>query len=327
MHLIQLRNIHKTYTLGEVEVHALQNVTLDIDRGEYIALMGPSGSGKTTLMNTLGCLDHPTSGSYLLDGEEVLEMSCDERARLRNRKIGFVFQNFNLLSRTSALENVGLPLLYSSRMHAGQRRERARRFLEKVGLESRCASLSVAALRRPAATRGHRPRLVNEPPILLADEPTGNLDSHTSREVMDVFRQLNEEDGITIILVTHDQDVARHACRTVVLRDGQVDVRLNRFRVRHCSLAHAGRANAMKRFLVWRLVVGDRRRRCRGRLHHFARLGNNDDERYRTAPGQAGRHDVLHQIQRHRPARAERAGRRRCFRADLQGLRRLQRQS
>jgi putative ABC transport system ATP-binding protein len=221
MQLIQLRDIQKTYTLGEVEVLALRSISLDIGQGEYVALMGPSGSGKTTLMNTLGCLDHPTSGSYLLEGEEVVEMSCNERARLRNRKIGFVFQNFNLLARTSAMENVELPLLYCGRFRGRQRRERARRLLKKMGLESRLDShpsqLSGGQQQRVAIARA----LVNEPSILLADEPTGNIDSHTSREVMDVFRQLNEEDGITIILVTHDQDVARHARRTVVLRDGK----------------------------------------------------------------------------------------------------------
>ena len=222
MRLIQLRDIRKTYALGEVEVYALQGVSLDIDLGEYVALMGPSGSGKTTLMNTLGCLDHPTSGSYLLEGEEVVDMSGDERARLRNRKIGFVFQNFNLLSRTSALENVELPLLYCRRISARQRRQRARGLLKKVGLESRMelhpSQLSGGEQQRVAIARA----LTNEPPILLADEPTGNIDSHTSREVMDLFRQLNQEDGITIILVTHNQEVARHARRTVVLRDGQV---------------------------------------------------------------------------------------------------------
>jgi len=222
MRLIQLREIRKTYTVGEVEVRALQSVSLDIDRGEYVALMGPSGSGKTTLMNTLGCLDRPTDGSYLLDGEEVVEMSGDERARLRNRKIGFVFQNFNLLSRTTAMENVELPLLYSGRFRASQRRDRARQLLEKVGLESRVdhhpSQLSGGQQQRVAIARA----MANEPPILLADEPTGNIDSHTSREVMDLFRRLNQEDGITIILVTHDQEVARYARRTVVLRDGQV---------------------------------------------------------------------------------------------------------
>jgi ABC-type lipoprotein export system ATPase subunit len=222
MQLIQLREIRKTYTLGEVEVEALQGVSLDIDRGEYLALIGASGSGKTTLMNTLGCLDRPTSGNYLLEGEEVGAMSSDERARLRNRKIGFVFQSFNLLSRTSALENVELPLLYSSHVRGAQRRERVLKLLKKVGLESRMdhhpSQLSGGQQQRVAIARA----LANEPPILLADEPTGNLDSRTSREVMDLFQQLNRDDGITIILVTHDQEVARRARRAVVLRDGEI---------------------------------------------------------------------------------------------------------
>jgi putative ABC transport system ATP-binding protein len=222
MHLIQLRDIQKTYSLGETEVNALCDVSLDIMRGEYVALMGPSGSGKTTLMNTLGCLDHPTSGSYLLEGEEVVDMSGDERARLRNQKIGFVFQSFNLLSRTSAMENVELPLLYSARIGAKERRDRVRKLLKKVGLESRMhhhpSQLSGGQQQRVAIARA----LANQPSILLADEPTGNLDSRTSREVMELFRQLNQEDGITIILVTHDQEVAKNACRAVVIRDGKV---------------------------------------------------------------------------------------------------------
>jgi ABC-type lipoprotein export system ATPase subunit len=221
-HLIRLREVAKTYSVGEVEVQALQTVSLDIEHGEYVALIGPSGSGKTTLMNTLGCLDRPSSGSYLLDDEEVVTMSGDQRARLRNQKIGFVFQNFNLLSRTTALENVELPLLYCGQLRGRQRRDRARRLLKKVGLESRLehhpSQLSGGQQQRVAIARA----LINEPPILLADEPTGNIDSRTSREIMGLFRQLNEEDGITIILVTHDQDVARHAYRAIVLRDGQV---------------------------------------------------------------------------------------------------------
>jgi ABC-type lipoprotein export system ATPase subunit len=220
--LIELRDIHKTYSLGEVEVRALDGISLCIDRGEYVALMGASGSGKTTLMNTLGCLDHPTRGSYLLEGEEVVEMSSDERARLRNRKIGFVFQNFNLLSRTTALENVELPLLYRSRLRGSQRRERARQLLKKVGLESRAdhhpAQLSGGQQQRVAIARA----LANEPAILLADEPTGNLDSRTSREVMELFGQLNRDDRITIVVVTHDQEIARHARRAIAIRDGQV---------------------------------------------------------------------------------------------------------
>ncbi len=222
MPLIQLRDVRKTYTLGEIEVNALREVSLDIERGEYVALMGASGSGKTTLMNTLGCLDHPTGGSYLLEGEEVVDMSSDERARLRNQKIGFVFQNFNLLPRTSALENVELPLLYSTRIRGKQRRDRVRKLLKKVGLESRIdhhpSQLSGGQQQRVAIARA----LANQPSILLADEPTGNLDSRTSREVMDLFGQLNREDGITIIVVTHDQEVAKHARRAVVIRDGQV---------------------------------------------------------------------------------------------------------
>ena len=220
--LIQLRDVQKTYRLGEIEVEALRGVTFDISSGEYVALIGASGSGKTTLMNTLGCLDRPTSGSYLLDGEEVVEMSGDQRARLRNRKIGFVFQSFNLLSRTSAAENVELPMLYSSRLRSSARHERVVQLLDRVGLTSRMdhhpSQLSGGQQQRVAIARA----LANEPPILLADEPTGNLDTRTSREVMDLFTQLNNEDGITIILVTHDQEVARRAQRAVVLRDGEV---------------------------------------------------------------------------------------------------------
>jgi len=222
MRLIQLRDISKVYALGEVEVAALQGVSLDIDTGEYVALMGPAGSGKSTLMNTLGCLDRPTDGSYLLDSEEVVTMSRDERARLRNRKIGFVFQSFNLLARTSALENVELPLLYSSRFRGRERHDRARHLLERVGLGERMdhfpSQLSGGQQQRVAIARA----LANQPPILLADEPTGNLDSRTSLEVLELFAQLNADDGITIILVTHDQEVARHARRAVVIRDGQV---------------------------------------------------------------------------------------------------------
>lgn len=222
--LIELRDVSKTYILGEVEVLALREVSLSIDRGEYLALMGPSGSGKSTLMNTLGCLDRPSGGSYLLDGEEVAAMTQDARARLRNRKIGFVFQNFNLLSRTTALENVELPMLYCGGLSARRRRQRAREILERVGLSDRMdhhpSQLSGGQQQRVAIARA----LANQPAILLADEPTGNLDSHTSREVMELFGQLNSQDGITVILVTHDQDVARNTRRRVVLRDGEVVV-------------------------------------------------------------------------------------------------------
>ena len=222
MVLIQLKDISKIYKLGEVELHALDGVSLDIDRGEYLALMGPSGSGKSTLMNTLGCIDRPTSGSYLLDGEEVVEMSLDERARLRNQKIGFVFQNFNLLSRTSALENVELPMMYAHGFRGRRRHEEATMLLEKVGLNARAdhypSQLSGGEQQRVAIARA----LANQPSILLADEPTGNLDSHSSQELMELFGHLNLEDGITIIVVTHDPEIARHARRKVVLRDGEI---------------------------------------------------------------------------------------------------------
>jgi ABC-type lipoprotein export system ATPase subunit len=220
--LIRLRDVSRVYDLGEVKVEALRPTSLDIERSEYVALVGPSGSGKSTLMNTLGCLDRPTGGSYLLDGEEIVSMSRDERARIRNRQIGFVFQNFNLLNRTSALENVEVPLLYAKHISARARRERAAEQLRRVGLGDRLghhtSQLSGGQQQRVAIARA----LVNDPSILLADEPTGNLDSRTSSEVIALFRQLNSEQGITVVLVTHDQDVAQNANRTIVLRDGQV---------------------------------------------------------------------------------------------------------
>lgn len=222
MALIELRDVRKIYSLGEVEVKALAGVTLDIDEGEYVSLIGQSGSGKSTLMNTLGCLDRPSSGSYQLDGEEVTELSLDGRARLRNQKIGFVFQSFNLLSRTSAIENVELPLLYSKGLTAKQRRDRAASLLDLVGLGDRMdhqpSQLSGGQQQRVAVARS----LVNEPRILMADEPTGNLDSKTSREVIQLFRKLNDENGITLILVTHDPEIADNATRTITLRDGLV---------------------------------------------------------------------------------------------------------
>jgi len=220
--LIELRDICKTYDLGEVQVNALVNANLTIEKGEYLALMGPSGSGKSTLMNTLGCLDRPTSGSYRLAGEEIVPMSRDERALIRNKRIGFVFQNFNLLARTSAVENVELPLLYSKGISARERKKRAIEKLSLVGLADRLdhqpSQLSGGQQQRVAIARA----LVNEPAILMGDEPTGNLDSKTSREVIELFKKLNEEQGITVILVTHDQHVARHARRVVVLRDGAI---------------------------------------------------------------------------------------------------------
>jgi ABC-type lipoprotein export system ATPase subunit len=220
--LIQLRDVCRVYDLGDVKVHALRPTTFSVNSGEYLALMGPSGSGKSTLMNTLGCLDRPTSGSYLLAGEEIADMSRDERARIRNREIGYVFQNFNLLNRTSAVENVELPLVYSRGITARERRERAVEQLKRVGLGERLdhlpSQLSGGQQQRVAIARA----LVNRPSILMADEPTGNLDSRTSGEVIDLFRKLNTEQGLTVILVTHDQDVAQFAARTIVLRDGAV---------------------------------------------------------------------------------------------------------
>lgn len=222
MNLIELRNIRKIYKLEEVEVEALRDVSLDIQPGEFLALVGPSGSGKSTLMNTLGCLDQPTSGSYRLAGQEIATLSNDERAVVRNQRIGFVFQNFNLLARTSALENVELPMLYGRRMSAGTRHERAVEVLKRVGLGNRLdhhpGQLSGGQQQRVAIARA----LVNNPSILMCDEPTGNLDSKTSKEVIQLFRDLNEQGGITVILVTHDQDVAQCARRIIVLRDGLV---------------------------------------------------------------------------------------------------------
>ncbi|WP_397571846.1 ABC transporter ATP-binding protein [Schlesneria sp. T3-172] len=220
--MIEIRDVCKVYNLGEVQVHALKDAQLTIEQGEYVALIGPSGSGKSTLMNTLGCLDRPTSGSYKLAGEEIATMSNDDRARIRNQRIGFVFQNFNLLNRTSALENVELPLLYAKGFSAAERHRRAIEKLSLVGLASRLdhhpSQLSGGQQQRVAIARA----LVNEPAILMGDEPTGNLDSKTSREVITLFRELNETAGITVILVTHDANVAKNAKRVVVLRDGGI---------------------------------------------------------------------------------------------------------
>lgn len=222
MALIELNDIRRVYDIGEVQVHALRSVTLDVELGEFIALIGASGSGKSTLMNTLGCLDRPTQGSYLLAGEEIVTMSRDQRAGIRNRQLGFVFQNFNLLNRTSALENVELPLLYGRKVSVKERRDRAMEVLNQVGLADRFhhhpSQLSGGQQQRVAIARA----LVNRPSILMGDEPTGNLDSRTSREVIELFRKLNEEQRITVILVTHDQNIAQNAKRTIVLRDGEV---------------------------------------------------------------------------------------------------------
>ena len=223
MAFIELRNIAKTYRLGEIDLPVLKDVSLTMNRGEFVALMGASGSGKTTLMNILGCLDRPSAGQYWLDGQEVGGLSADERALLRNRKIGFVFQTFNLLSRTSALDNVLMPLTYTLSPLSGQEaRQRAEALLQRVGLGDRLdhqsAQLSGGQQQRVAIARA----LINQPALLFADEPTGNLDSRTSEEVLRLFQQLNQEEGVTIILVTHDEHVARYANRTIRIRDGAI---------------------------------------------------------------------------------------------------------
>jgi putative ABC transport system ATP-binding protein len=219
--VIQVENLHKTYDLGEVQVHALRGVSLTVYPGEFVAIMGASGSGKSTFMNLIGCLDRPTRGRYMLEGQDVSLLTKAELARIRNRRIGFVFQGFNLLPRTSALENVELPLIYSSIPHA-ERLERARSSLRSVGLEGRedhhPSQLSGGQQQRVAIARA----LVNNPSIVVADEPTGNLDSRTSVEIMEIFQRLNEQKGITILLVTHESDIARFAKRVVLFRDGKI---------------------------------------------------------------------------------------------------------
>jgi putative ABC transport system ATP-binding protein len=224
MALIELRNLSKTYDLGEIKVAALKGVTLDIQEGEFVALIGPSGSGKSTLMNSLGCLDRPTGGSYRLAGEEVAGLNPEQLAQVRNRRIGFVFQNFNLLARTTALENVEVPLLYNPNCPRRQRKRRATELLKRVGLgdrlDHRPNQLSGGQQQRVAIARA----LVNQPPILLCDEPTGNLDTRTSREIMELFGKLNGAEGLTVILVTHDLEVARRGKRALVLIDGEVVV-------------------------------------------------------------------------------------------------------
>ena len=219
--VIELEHIHKTYTMGDVDVHALRGVSLTVREGEFVAIMGASGSGKSTTMNIIGCLDRPTRGRYILDGEDVSEMSKDERADIRCQKIGFVFQGFNLLSRTSALENVELPMLYAG-IEASERKQRALDALAAVGLTGREQNhpnqLSGGQQQRVAVARA----LVNDPALILADEPTGNLDSRTSVEVMEIFQRLNRERGITLILVTHEPDIADYAGRVVVFKDGKI---------------------------------------------------------------------------------------------------------
>jgi putative ABC transport system ATP-binding protein len=219
--LIDVRDLTKTYRLGETTVNALQGVTLTIERGSFVAVMGASGSGKSTLMNLIGCLDRPTAGHYLLDGVPVESLDRDQLAEIRNRKVGFVFQNFNLLPRVSAMENVQLPLLYKSG-DTPDADELAKRTLASVGLAGRehnlPTQLSGGQQQRVAIARA----LINSPEILLADEPTGALDSRTSAEIMDIFRNLNRTQGITIVVVTHSDDVAKYADRIVTFRDGRV---------------------------------------------------------------------------------------------------------
>jgi putative ABC transport system ATP-binding protein len=220
--LVRLIDVHKIYRTGEMEVPAVRGVSIEIKGGEFVALMGASGSGKSTLMNILGCLDRPTTGHYLLDGADVSGLDRDRLADIRNRKIGFVFQNFNLLPRTSARENVELPLVYSAQsLTSAGFRERADRVLASVGLAGRedhyPSQLSGGQQQRVAIARA----LINEPEVLLADEPTGNLDSKTSIEIMAIFQQLNER-GITVIMVTHESDIAAYAKRNVMMRDGVI---------------------------------------------------------------------------------------------------------
>jgi putative ABC transport system ATP-binding protein len=222
--VISIRSLTKTYQMGDIAVHALRSVSLEILEGEFVSVIGPSGSGKSTLMHILGCLDQPTSGQYLLNGKDVSQLSDDEVSRVRNQQIGFVFQGFNLLTRTSALENVELPLLYNSEkdVSASERKSRAMSALAAVGLQGRedhhPNQLSGGQQQRVAIARA----LLNNPSMLLADEPTGNLDSRTSVEVMNIFQKLKDERGITIVLITHEHDVAAYGSRIVQFKDGQI---------------------------------------------------------------------------------------------------------
>ena len=219
--IIELQNLVKTYKIGDSEVLALRDVSYSVDEGDFLAIMGPSGSGKSSLMNILGCLDKPTSGKYFLEGQDVSTFDKNELARVRNRKIGFVFQTFNLLARTTALENVELPLLYTS-AHGKERHERALAALDSVGLRDRARhktnQLSGGEQQRVAIARA----LLTSPTLILADEPTGNLDTKTSNEIMDIFTKLNVEKGITMIMVTHETDIACYARKRIYLRDGQI---------------------------------------------------------------------------------------------------------
>jgi putative ABC transport system ATP-binding protein len=223
MSRISVRDLTKTYTIGEVKVEALRGVSLDINEGEFVAVVGPSGSGKSTFMHILGCLDRPTSGAYVLSGQDVSQVTADERARIRNRHIGFVFQSFNLLPRTPAVENVELPLLYNGEhLSRTERRRRASEALASLGLAERAAhhpsQLSGGQQQRVAIARA----LMNQPDVVLADEPTGNLDSQTSIEIMDVFQRLNETRGITLVVITHERVIAEYAHRIVEFRDGKI---------------------------------------------------------------------------------------------------------
>lgn len=218
--LLELKDLYKIYIMGSVEVQALRGIDLTIEKGEFISIMGTSGSGKSTLMNIIGCLDRPTKGNYFLEGIDIKEKSEDELSFIRNQKIGFVFQSFNLIARTSAVKNVELPMIYA-KVHANDRHERAKQLLEKVGLGDRIHhmpnELSGGQRQRVAIARA----LANEPPIMLADEPTGNLDSKSSIEIMEIFRNLNEE-GKTVIIVTHERDIAEYTDRIVTFKDGQI---------------------------------------------------------------------------------------------------------
>ncbi|MEW6113311.1 MAG: ABC transporter ATP-binding protein [Thermodesulfobacteriota bacterium] len=222
MSLIVMDTVTKTYKSGTVEVHALNEINLTVETGEFLAIMGPSGSGKSTLMNIMGCLDVPTSGAYLLDGEDVSKLDRDRQADLRNKKMGFVFQGFNLLPRMDATRNVELPLIYSG-LQTKRRKELALNALQLVGLADRShhlpTELSGGQQQRAAIARA----LVNSPELILADEPTGNLDTHTSAEIMEVFRKLNTEQGITFVLVTHDPEVAGLTNRRILIRDGRIE--------------------------------------------------------------------------------------------------------
>jgi putative ABC transport system ATP-binding protein len=235
MPVISVQNLTKTYVVGEVKVHALRGVSLDIEPGEFLAVTGPSGSGKSTFMHILGCLDRPTNGQYFLESRDVARLSKNELAAVRNRKIGFVFQGFNLLARTSALENVELPLLYNGKSsRSATRRKRARAALEAVNMHDRAHhypnQLSGGQQQRVAIARA----LINEPSIVLADEPTGNLDTRTSIEVMEIFQRLNEDRGITVLLITHERDITEYAERVIAFRDGKI---VTDHRVEHRRIA------------------------------------------------------------------------------------------